>query len=152
MDKKICQSCNKEFSPSSRHKKCPSCRYYEYKDFCDCGKKKSKKHPSCISCSQIGFKNGNWKGGKHKNKKGYVLVKVPEHPNSGKTGYVFQHRLVMEKMIGRYLLPHENVHHKNGIKNDNRPENLELWARTQPSGQRVKDLVAWAQEILDLYS
>ncbi len=49
----------------------------------------------------------------------------------------------MEEMIGRALHPFENVHHRNGIRHDNRPENLELWTKPQLAGQRVEDLVAW---------
>jgi HNH endonuclease len=62
-----------------------------------------------------------------------------------------QHRYMMEQQLGRELFDHENVHHKNGDRKDNRLENLELWSKSQPAGQRVEDKVAWAKEILRLY-
>ncbi len=64
-----------------------------------------------------------------------MMIRVPDHPRAPNNGlYVFEHILVMEEMLGRYLLPDETVHHRNGVKDDNRPANLELWG--QASTQR----------------
>ena len=63
---------------------------------------------------------------------GYVKLKT-------EAGWRTEHRVVMEQMLGRPLEPWENAHHINGVRDDNRPENLELWSRAQPTGIRASD-------------
>jgi hypothetical protein len=82
---------------------------------------------------------------------GYVRVLRPGHPNAWADGWMYEHIYVMSKMLGRPLRPDEQVHHKNGRKDDNRPDNLELWVKRQPPGQRVNDLVDWAAQLLERY-
>lgn len=65
--------------------------------------------------------------------------------------YVLQHRYVVEQAIGRRLQPHELVHHKNGVRSDNRLANLELCVSLQPPSQRAEDLVRWAHEVIEMY-
>lgn len=83
---------------------------------------------------------------------GYVVVFKPGHSESQSTGWTMEHRMVMADHLGRPLLPDENVHHKNGQRDDNRLSNLELWVTSQPSGKRPKDLVAFSVEMLTRYA
>ena len=85
------------------------------------------------------------------NKLSYVERFDRTSPYAASNGFVFQHRQVMGEHIGRPLRRDENVHHKNGNRADNRIENLELWSKSQPAGQRVADKVKWAKEILAEY-
>jgi len=73
-----------------------------------------------------GQKNGRWKGGSTVRKDGRVMLHSPNHPHKSHGNYVYRYRLVMEECLGRYLEPGEVVHHKNGIVDDDRPENLEV--------------------------
>ena len=150
---KICFTCSREFVPSSKHKNCPSCRYHQTKTvLCKvCGiTMHSTKYGNCIKCTNK--LRPDYGTGKYL-KNGYVMVFQKGHPRAqGSRGiYVFEHILVMEKHLKRYLEKDENVHHINGVKDDNRIENLELWVRPQPSGIRAKDAVEWARKILARY-
>ena len=124
------------------------------KDCAACGKKFVACHKTRRYCSRKcsdghGVKPNyskkhnhyRWAGGST-NSRGYIMVHAPDHPDcQGNTRkYVREHRLVMENHLGRYLKRHENIHHINGIKDDNRLENLELWTRPQPHGVRAKDI------------
>lgn len=65
--------------------------------------------------------------------------------------HIYKHRYVMGKVIGRPLETNEHVHHKNGVRDDNRPENLELWIVSHPSGQRLEDKIRWALALIEQY-
>lgn len=102
--------------------KCDNCgkgcfsTYYKFK--------KAKRHYCSYDCHAQLKNNPRWKGGINKHSDGYILLKRPKHPNSNNHGYIQEHRLIVEKIIGRYLHRWEVVHHINKIKDDNRIHNL----------------------------
>lgn len=100
---------------------------------------------------QLKGNNYSWKGGRRVIDGGYIEIYKPSHPTSRSNGYIKEHRWVMEQYLGRPLLKNENVHHINGIRDDNRIENLELWSTSQPCGQRVKDKLEWCKEFIRQY-
>lgn len=143
----------------SRKVKSGTRKYWKCK--CDCGKEVSVitaslvsgKTKSCGCIKALGHKGKqsfNWKGGTHE-RDGYVRVWNKDHPNAQKSGYVNEHTLIMSNFLGRALDKNEVVHHKNGIRNDNRIENLELWSYSHPPGQRIDDKIKWCIEFLNKY-
>lgn len=136
-------------------------RGYQWTCLCDCGKVHQVnnagqlKNGTIQSCGclksellqqRTGKQHPTWRGGRSLSKDGYVIVYV------GPNEYRAEHIVVMEQQLGRRLLPQETVHHKNGVRDDNRLDNLELWSSSHPAGQRVSDKIRWAREILETYS
>lgn len=117
IDPRPCEVCGKEFTP----------RKGSAGRFCS---------RPCTYAANRGPSANSWRGGRHVSPDGYVRVYAPDHPKAhGHGGYVAEHRFVIEKMLGRFLQEHESVHHINGNRSDNRPENLQL--RTGRHGKGV---------------
>ena len=86
---------------------------------------RSKETRLKMSLSKRGVKHPNYKGFKFV--RGYKYILMPEHPFSTKRGYIYEHRLVCERMLNRYLTPEEVPHHISSDNTDNRPENIHLF-------------------------
>ena len=89
-------------------------------------KERYKRHPEL---KKFGERHPFWRGGRTY-QRGYIYIKIIGHPRGGLQNKVREHILVVERKLGRYLMPGEIVHHVNGIKDDNRPENLEVMSRS----------------------
>ena len=172
-----CAYCNQKFTPDLPPSKSKKQRYcsrgcavrartgYDPRAFCKvdgCG----RRNRSIGLCSTHLARFRKWgdvradvpvkvnrpKGAGNPRHDGYVALYVPGHPNAMPNGIIMEHRKVMADVLGRSLLPTERVHHVNGIRHDNRIENLELWTKAHPSGQRVEDVVRFAVDILRTYA
>jgi hypothetical protein len=91
------------------------------------------------------------KKGFFKNSSGYIYLCKKGHKNANAHSVIAEHTFVMSEFLGRPLKKGESVHHKNGIRHDNRIENLELWHKTHPPGQRLEDKLEWARNLLKEY-
>ena len=115
---------------------------------CDTHRARKRKHGDALA--HLPIKKVSGKGFVNH---GYFRIPVPEDLRWLTNGQrsIYEHRLVMAQLLGRPLAADESVHHRSGDRLDNRPENLELWSRWQPRGQRVCDKIEYALEILERY-
>lgn len=163
-----CSTCGTSFRPASSNSKycsnaCSSApRRRPVEKLClQCGSSFTAK-PSTAGrkycnedCMRAGMASKKLALAKQRNS--YIVLRVgAEYPGAHSSGTILEHRYVVQEVgcTNRGpgpLAEHENVHHINGLRWDNRPENLEVWISSQPSGQRVQDQVAWAKWLLATY-
>lgn len=142
----ICRTCRKKYN-ANNYRSGRTCVV------CSTAIADKNKYDWCLNCYRANRRGIPRKSGRFLNAQGYMVLSGNwEHPNAWKgNGCILEHVKVMSEILGRPLQKGENVHHLNGVRDDNRPENLELWVSSQPWGQRVPDLLAWAHEIIDTY-
>jgi len=130
--KRFCQQCGKEMLPRQTFRKDNglSRGWHQNQVFCSARCVGLNAHETQFQ------KRRGW----HIDKAGYVILGRP----GGKGYHQPQHRAVMEQMLGRKLTKHETVHHRNGVRTDNRPENLELWSGRHGRGQRANEQDIWS--------
>ena len=156
----VCLKCKKQYQAfPSRYKKnttrtycSKTCWYKRYEQIitCPCGKQFkafSHRHRKFCSlcCKMTGSANHNWKGGRKIGGEGYVYVLIPNHPNATKAGYVMEHRLIMEKHLGRFLTKTEVIDHINHNRSDNRIENLQLFSSNGKHLSRDQEIVRFVK-------
>lgn len=100
----------------------------------------------------LGIRPQRIRGSGYVSEDGYVSVTINNHPLFPSRNSILEHRLVMSEHLNRAVISDETVHHINGIRDDNRIENLELWVGSHPATQRVDDKIKWAVELLLRYA
>jgi len=164
LPKSTCCDCGKEFFYKVKYQRCTTCQYHWYKENHPENAERTKNNSNDrfvkkrsanlrinkgLLIDAILRIEGGRKDG-YLNKKGYRLM-IEIDSETKKRRRVYEHVLVMEEFLKRNLFKGETVHHKNGVRDDNRIENLELWNKGQPAGQRVEDRIKYYIDFLTQY-